>query len=126
MENLKISATERTPEVEFDFERSHLRIKGESYPENFTAFYGPVLSSLDQYLEILGQGTCRVDFELIYFNSSSAKVIMTMFDKLENAAKNGASISVYWNYDEEDDMMEELGEEFGEDLNHADFHMKKI
>ena len=126
MENLKIPATERTPEIDFDFESSCLRIKGESYPEDFTAFYGPVLAAIDEYLEALGQGACRVDFEFIYFNSSSAKAVMTILDKFDDAGKNGASISIYWRHDEEDDAMEELGEEFGEDLEHVDFHLEKF
>ena len=125
MENLKIEGTDRTPEIDFDFGQSYLRMKGESYPEDFTAFYGPVLAALDKHLEALGAGSCRMDFELIYFNSSSAKVIMTIFDKLDNAGKNGASVAITWYYDEEDDTMEELGEEFGEDLEYAEFQMKK-
>ena len=74
----------------------------------------------------LGDGSCRFDFELIYFNSSSAKAIMMLMEKLDDAAKNGASIEVYWYYDEEDDTMQELGEEFGEDLEHAAFHLEKM
>ena len=126
MKHLKIPATDRTPEIDFDFENSHLRIKGESYPEDFTAFYGPVLAALDEHLERLGDGAFRMDFELIYFNSSSAKAVMTMFDKLDSAGKNGASIAIHWYYDEEDDTMEELGEEFGEDLEYASFHLEKF
>ena len=41
---------------------------------------------------------------------------MMLMDKLDAAAKNGASVDVYWYYDKEDDTMQELGEEFGEDL----------
>ena len=41
---------------------------------------------------------------------------MMLMDKLDAAAANGASIDVFWYYDPEDDTMQELGEEFGEDL----------
>ena len=41
---------------------------------------------------------------------------MMLMDKLDAAAANGASIEVFWYYDQEDDTMQELGEEFGEDL----------
>jgi hypothetical protein len=34
-------------------------------------------------------------------------------------------VTINWYYDEEDDTMRELGEEFGEDLEHAAFHVKK-
>ena len=74
----------------------------------------------------MGDGSCRFDFELIYFNSSSAKAIMMLMEKLDEAAANGAEVEVYWYYDEEDDTMRELGEEFGEDLEHATFHLEKM
>ena len=41
---------------------------------------------------------------------------MMLMDKLDAAAANGASVDVFWYYDPEDDTMQELGEEFGEDL----------
>ncbi len=125
-DKIDIEATSRTPAVIFDFAANHLRIKGESYPEDVTEFYGPVFTALDDYLKRLGTGSCRFDFELIYLNSSSAKAIMMLMDKLEAAAKKGASIDVYWYYDKEDDTMQELGEEFGEDLEAARFHLEKM
>jgi hypothetical protein len=125
-DNIDIVATSRTPAVTFDFAKHHLRISGESYPEDVTEFYGPVLGSLDAYLKELGEGSCRFDFELIYLNSSSAKAIMMLMDKLELAASNGASIDIHWYYDKEDDTMQELGEEFGEDLESVKFHLEKM
>jgi hypothetical protein len=126
MQNLDIPATPRTPAVLFDFGQHHLEIKGESYPEDVTEFYGPVFTALDSYLANLGEGKCRFDFELIYLNSSSAKAIMMLMDKLDLAASKGATVDVYWHYDKEDDTMQELGEEFGEDLENAKFHLEKM
>lgn len=126
MENLEIAATDRSPEIVFDFEGHHLRIRGESYPENVSSFYGPVLDALDSYLAGLGAGGCRFDFELIYFNSSSAKAIMTILEKLDEAAGEGADVSIHWYYDPDDDTMQELGQEFCEDLTHARFHLEEL
>jgi hypothetical protein len=125
-DKLDIEATSRTPAVAFDFVQNRLKIAGESYPEDVTEFYGQVFAALDGYLGQLGKGSCRFDFELIYLNSSSAKAIMMLMDKLEAAAKRGASVDVYWYYDKEDDTMQELGEEFGEDLESAKFHLEKM
>ena len=125
-DRLEIQATSRTPSVAFDFAANRLKIAGESYPEDVTEFYGPVFAALDDYLGALGTGGCRFDFELIYLNSSSAKAVMMLMDKLDAAAKNGASVDVYWSYDREDDTMQELGEEFGEDLECARFHLEKM
>ena len=126
MDNLEIAATERSPAVSFDFANHRLKISGESYPENVAAFYNPVFEALDRYLATLGAGRCRFDLELIYFNSSSAKAIMMLLERLDAAAANGAAVEVHWYYDEEDDTMQELGEEFGEDLEHAEFHLEKM
>ncbi len=126
MKNLAIPASTRTPAINFDFGKNHLKLSGESYPEDVTEFYNPVFSALDAYLSALGPGSCRFDFELIYLNSSSAKAVMMLMDKLDAAAAKGATIDVYWFYDEEDDTMQELGEEFGEDLENAKFHLEKM
>jgi hypothetical protein len=126
MQNLSIPATARTPAIDFDFGKNRLKLSGESYPEDVTEFYNPVFSALDAYLAALGPGSCRFDFELIYLNSSSAKAVMMLMDKLEAAAVKGAAVDVYWFYDEEDDNMQELGEEFGEDLENAKFHLEKM
>jgi hypothetical protein len=126
MAGLEIVATDRTPAVSFDFDHHRLKIMGESDPEDVSTFYHPIFEALDAYLADLGEGSCRFDFELIYFNSSSAKAIMMLMEKLDEAAQNGASVEVFWYYDEEDDTMQELGEEFGEDLEHAVFHLEKM
>jgi hypothetical protein len=65
-DRLDIEATSRTPAVSFDFNQNHLKITGQSYPEDVTEFYGPVFTTLDAYLSTLGGGACRFDFELIY------------------------------------------------------------
>ncbi len=126
MQNYEIPATARTPAVSFDFGQHHLKLIGESYPEDVTEFYNPIFSALDAYLATLANGKCRFDFELIYLNSSSAKAIMMLMDKLDAAAANGATVDVFWYYDREDDTMQELGEEFGEDLVNAEFHLEKM
>jgi len=126
MQNLSIPASARTPAVDFDFGKNHLKLSGESYPEDVTEFYHSVFSALDTYLAALGAGHCRFDFELIYINSSSAKAIMMLMDKLDAAAAKGATVDVYWFYDEKDDTMQELGEEFGEDLENTKFHLEKM
>ena len=126
MDNIKIEATERSPEIDFDFGQNAFAIRGESYPEDVTEFYHPVFSALDTYLATLGSGRCRFDFQLIYLNSSSAKAVMMLMDKLDAVAAKGATVDVYWFYDEKDDTMQELGEEFGEDLENAKFHLEKM
>ena len=126
MNNISIERTDRSPEIQFDFSANTFAVRGESYPEDVTAFYGKVIDSLEAHLAAMDSGEVRFDFELIYFNSSTAKVLMGLFDTLEETAENGVAVTVNWYYDEEDDTMEELGEEFAEDIEAAVFNMKVI
>lgn len=126
MENIIIAATERSPEVNFDFSKNKFQLRGESYPEDVNEFFGPVIEKFEDYLGNLEGGEISFIFEFIYFNSSTAKILMGLFDLFDEVAEKGNKVVVEWHYDEEDDNMEELGEEFGEDLETAEFVLKAI
>ena len=49
---------------------------------------------------------------------------MGLFDTLDEVAKAGNRVTITWTYDEDDDNMQEMGEEFSEDLEHAQFRLK--
>ena len=55
MWKFEIPATARTPGVTFDFAENHLKLAGESYPEDVTEFYKPVFEALDTYLARLAR-----------------------------------------------------------------------
>lgn len=123
MNNINIEATERSPQIDFNFQESSFSIRGESYPEDVSEFYGDIIDQFNDYVSNLEEAEVTFDFELIYFNSSTAKVLMGLFDQLDEVASNGNKVVINWCYEEDDDNMEELGEEFGEDLEHAEFNM---
>jgi len=125
MENLVIQGTKYTPEVAFDAGRNLLEIKGYSYPENAAAFYAPVMEWLQAYLKQGGQGPTGIDLELIYFNSSSSKILLDLFDLLDEYAEKGLPISVSWIYDAENESAYECGQEFEEDIEHLKFQLVK-
>ncbi|MBF0447296.1 MAG: DUF1987 domain-containing protein [Magnetococcales bacterium] len=126
MENIKIEKTERSPELDFNFEENVFTIRGESYPEDVPAFYGPHIDALENHLAGMETGSICFNFELIYFNSTSAKVIMRLFDLLDGTAVRGLDVTINWRFDADDDNMEELGEEFGEDIEEATFNLISI
>lgn len=123
MDNLVIAATERSPAVDFDFDAGVLSIKGESYPEDASTVFGPIFAALERFLAEKDGGAVRFDFELIYFNSSSAKALMNMFQLLDKAAERGIAIAVNWVFAPEDETMKEFGEDFSEDLEHVQFNL---
>ncbi len=124
MDNWKIEATKHTPDVYFDANNNVLELKGESYPENIAEFSAPIFSWLEEYLEQLEDTAFVVNIELTYFNSSSSKMLLDLFDRLEEeVAENGKNITVNWIYDADNDSAEEYGEEFQEDLESLTFNL---
>jgi hypothetical protein len=123
MEPLTMAATQRSPEVEFDFDSGHFLMRGEIFPEDAAAFFGPILERMEAYVRGLGGATITFDFKLQYFNSSSAKGLMNLFRLLEHAAENGNTVQINWYYYEDDDTIFEAGEDFAEDLEKAAFSM---
>ncbi|MAH88977.1 MAG: hypothetical protein CMJ06_02895 [Pelagibacterales bacterium] len=124
MDNIDIKSGERSPSIMCDWQKATMEIKGESFPENVTEFYGPVLASMDNFFKSNKNINFTCTFHLLYFNSSSAKVLMRIFDMFEEFTKsNMHKIKVFWKVDEEDDNMRELGEEFAEDIENIQFEI---
>lgn len=113
MEKLFIEGKKNTPNIVLDPETKTFNITGESRPENATAFYEKVLTWLDMYLKELNAANKKdpfvVTFKLEYFNSSSAKFIMTIAQKLYEFISKGIPVSIDWYYDADDDGMMETG-----------------
>jgi hypothetical protein len=126
MEDTFIPARERTPEVDFRYSTHHLAMKGEAYPEDAAAFFGPLLKSLAAYCETIHGEELQVEFQLVYFNTSSAKALMNMIHTLEAAARAGAKVEVRWRFQAEDDVIREFGEDFSSELEHIKFHLVEI
>jgi hypothetical protein len=123
MENLQIEATKSSPEINFSSETNILAITGESYPENTTQFYQKVFAWLEEYMEEVTNEKVIFNIELIYFNSSSSKVLMDLFDILDELHEEGKDIEVNWIYDEDNDASLEYGEEFAEDIESLTFNL---
>ena len=123
METLQQDGTDRTPTVLFDFNKNFFSLTGESYPEDVSAFYGEMLSQLTAHFSGLEDVALQFDFNFVYFNSSTAKVVMRLFELLEETALRGNRVVVNWYHEEDDDNMQEMGEEFSEDLHMAQFNL---
>ncbi|MBF0572249.1 MAG: DUF1987 domain-containing protein [Desulfamplus sp.] len=116
MEHLIIEASKSTPAIHFDPEQHLLSIKGQSYPENSSKFYTPVFAWLKEYLALPYLKNIIIDIEMSYFNSSSSKILMNIFEMLDESAEDGKSVVINWLYQEDDDTSLECGEEFKEDI----------
>ena len=116
MDNLYIAATATSPEVDFRFRENLLSLNGESYPENAAAFYTPVIQNLRAYIGSCVDTLITLNVTLTYFNSSSTKILFSIFDALDEAASSGNTVLVNWYRDEEDETILEFGEELQADF----------
>ncbi|MDY7562048.1 DUF1987 domain-containing protein [Pseudomonas sp. CCC3.2] len=121
MDNLHIAATATSPEVDFRFDQHLLSLKGESYPENAAAFYAPIIQQLRAYLETCESVVITANVALAYFNSSSTKMLFSIFDALDRSAQSGNRVQMNWYHDEEDETILEFGEELQADFKAIDF-----
>ena len=126
MENLFIPAQERSPEVDFKFQENRLALRGEAYPEDAAAFFGPLLKALAAYCKTLPGQELVVEFQMIYFNTSSAKALMNMIQILESAARSGTRVTLRWLFQEDDDVIREFGEDFSTELEHVNFQLVQL
>jgi len=117
---MHIQGTERTPEVQLVTDPLSLTIQGESFPEDVAIFYGPVINAVNALSEN-AKGALKVTMAMVYINSSSIKALYRIFEGVDAYRKSGNEVSVRWNVPEDDDIMEELGEDFKDRFPDLDF-----
>jgi len=123
MENLHITATDYTPDINFDAKCGILEMKGKSYPENTFEFYKPINKWIHDYLTTTLCEKVSINLNIEYMNSSSLKAYFDMFDSFEEAHNDGKILEIKWIYDEEDDISEETGEDFIEDFENLNIQL---
>ncbi len=111
MSDLHITATDRTPEIRLSVAEGIFHMKGESFPEDVAAFYGQVIVAIDQLPAAINKAL-EVDVAMVYINSSSIKAMFRIFGGLEAVRKAGHGVNISWNFQDDDDIMQELGEDF--------------
>lgn len=120
MNALNVAPTEFSPKIILDEVSSKFEVSGESRPENANKFFAPVIAWLEQYQLVLYWekqkfGKTRkivFEFNLGYFNSTSAKFILDILNLLDKFFQEGYDIKVVWHYDVRDEDMMDSGEEF--------------
>lgn len=112
---------EDTPEIELDSAQGRFRIRGKSFPENAVTVFKPLIDKLEAVLPRLNGARLQVDFDLTYFNSSSAKALMRLAQILDDHAGEGVAVEVNWHYPSDDEALQEFGEDLAEDMAAATF-----
>ena len=109
-EPLVIEGSKNNPTVNLNKEANFLKIAGRSIVEDPNKFYMPIYEWLEEYVKDPNPET-RFQFDLEYFNSSSARQVMKLIMLLEEIPKEKSDVTVVWLYEEGDEMAQERGEE---------------
>jgi hypothetical protein len=122
---LSIEGTRVTPTISFQKNENVLCFTGRSSPENSIEFFRPVFDFINLYSES-DQSILIVNVALEYFNTSSTKVLYNILNKLsEMQDTTGKVVVINWFYEEWDEDMFEVGEDFSQSLN-LKFNLKEI
>jgi hypothetical protein len=113
MTSLILSSSFKTPEINFDALSGELKMTGRVFPENPKEFFSPIMQWMNSYFKEPAGKTCLI-FNLSYFNSSSNEYIFRCCKMMEDLASTGHDVKIVWEFEEDDDDMRQLGEDFKE------------
>ena len=111
MEALIIKQQSNTIGVRLDKDKKEFRFEGRSLPENTVKFFEPILEWIEEYKKAPADETL-INMNFIYFNTSSAKMILEVLGEFEEIYREGKNVKVFWHYMEGDYDIKEAGEEY--------------
>ncbi|MBN1116075.1 MAG: DUF1987 domain-containing protein [Bacteroidales bacterium] len=114
MKNLVLNSEPDTPyypEVVFNAETGICEISGESYMEEAYKFYAPLIDWLKEFVANSSH-ELTINFKLIYFNTSSSRLLVDFLETLRKIKEDGRNVTVNWYYDPEDPDVKDEVEDF--------------
>lgn len=122
MKNIVIPQTEKTPEINIDVAKSHVRIHGICTPENPHAFFNPVTEVI---LKSLDMEKLQIEIYLEYFNTGTSKTLLNILLEISKRITNPESRIVKWIYEKGDDELKEAGEIL-QDISKMNFEFEEM
>jgi hypothetical protein len=120
MQKLYYPKTNTSPEICFSPEERIFSLQGISSPEDVRGIYYPVIEWLIKYIDSLLtekitpysiSHPLKLQVDLAYFNSSSAKFLYDIFLELKRLDAAKIPVLVEWIYDEKDPDLLEAGQD---------------
>lgn len=118
MDALIVEKTGTTPTINFNVDELNFEIEGECRPENVLTYFTPILNWLNKLKTWANNlpeplnDSLDLHFKVQYYNSSSAKFIFNILQKLSSLEEEGIKVNMIWYYDELDEDLLESGQEF--------------
>lgn len=109
---LEIQRTRNTPQVKIDTAEGNFTIRGTSVMEDPVEFFKPVMDQVGEYIKAPALVT-TVELSMVYFNTSSAKVLLDILRSFETI-KDRSNVMIVWVYEQGDEDMLEVGEDYSE------------
>jgi len=100
----------KTPYVHLDQDKGYIELRGSSFMLDTHAFYDPILDWVYDYVRHPKDTLFNIDLE--FFNSSSAKILVTILKTLSKIQVSGHKLTVNWFYDEDDEDIKDAGYSF--------------
>lgn len=112
MDSFNLEPTTRTPRVQLDPITGECHFTGRSIPDNSVEFYKPIFDWISNFLASAPKRIAIV-IRYDYYNTSTAKCLVDIFRKLQEAHQSGiVAVNVTWEYEPGDEEMQESGEEY--------------
>jgi SiaC family regulatory phosphoprotein len=115
MEILHIKETSRTPEIILNPQKHSVEINGKFFPENIKDFLDPIVAWLGEYKKTNSK-TLDVVCNIDYLSSSSVIYLKQIFLKLAEIQSNNTTVTIHWNFEEDDDDIKKTGEFYMKNL----------
>lgn len=124
MDNIFIEGTDRTPEVDLNFDSGNLKISGRSITENPISFYKKIEEYISLYIkDPQPKTTFKVVLE--YFNTSTSKCLVDIFKILESLHSSKNQVLIEWYYEKDDEEIMDSGEDY-KDILEIPFEIKLL
>ena len=114
MEQLVIKGTEKTPEINFNFDSGKLSIGGRSYSTSAFDFYKPINEWLNNYIQN-PKDTTILEVNVDYFHSVSVKYLTSIVKKIAQLTNSGKAVKVVW-FHQADENDEDEALELGKSI----------
>ncbi len=111
MKDINRNQTADSPAINFNKNTKTLSITGNSYPENCSSIYEPILDFIVNY-DVEELKKLQINFYFNLVNSTSVVYISKLLLNASSLTKNGLDVGVKWSYDQFDEELLDLGEKF--------------